>query len=613
MNSTTDKVALLQDCTAYFKGSCTVQSAIASFEIQDNTDKPSSTAIVQHLFKWSIDGGKNWSNYASIPASIAQLNDFTLLHLDGSIDIQFVLRLKVSWPTNWRNTQNVCHDAYELYGILVNEQQVEDIEWFADDVAPDKGEVLIGSKQHLYKPYDFQEQHVNLERQMVAAVNEHLSHTVVWFSHEETDANRVASLRQFNFIHTGAVKFLPVIVVDNNFNIEQITYDAFDIDFERGLELHITVEAYERVFGEGKKPQQNDFFYIPIINHMLEVVSVQDVRGLMHVTHYWSCVCKSYEHRNDLRKIDEMQVDTTIEEVLNVDELANSFKDWDAAKATGEQVETAALNMFVTPTHIDLSMYEAVRQSINKAVAIIEERLIINDITVSGAYYDMQAVGNAIAVEYAKLLPANASLSACFVIKLADKPDAIAYQQIARIGAWQIACIDRQLCIIDTLNAVIACKFEQPLGTDWQAFEMHVNCQEDRTCIKAQLYSFSTMNGNLFKPTVIESVSVEMPVILIVDSKPVQLQGFLGQITHFRVSLNDKLPGMKMLLSAKPDEQSCIADDATQILQGSKAIIATSLQNANEQAGSLASVSADIEWFGNAVMRNLAGSSSQDA
>lgn len=568
-----DCIIVRQDSTLYLEFAADIKGSLNNIELVDNAEQCRAMLNVQ--FKWSVDAGKTWSEPGSVYDAATHLNEFVLAYAtaDEPVHVKFIMIVDVAWRKQWTDAANVRHDSYMLEDIKVNEESVDNVTYADEILAPTKqASIVIESDNHLYNPYTHMQDAIALQDNIVNAVNRQLGHVVIWFSHEVSDEHRVASLRAYDLIHTGAVKWLKLMVVDNEFSTNKVTYDAFDIDFEQGITAHVPKAEYERVFGIGKQPQQFDYCYVPIANRMLEVASVQHPDGIMLSTPYYELTLKSYEHRPEYRDESKMQVADDVKELLNLDELTKTFDAFDADKIATEQVEDIALNMFANDTHVDLSMYETNRRFVHKAVSVNESPLSFKYVPVSAAFYDMNAVGNDIAVEYVKSLDAS-DWSACCLFMLEDNAKAQAASwQLMRLGRLMLVVSSGLLHVLDVKTGESLASVDDKICKSWNGVVIRLrNLGNGDVELVLSLSTSTTVNDMQILTEVVKSTSILHDWSN--DSDIVQLYGFAGKITHIRVDKDSCRSTLALLMQQQPFEATLIADDAQQVYKGSTAML----------------------------------------
>lgn len=462
---TPDKLIVNTNETIYLQTQICFEhnETIANIEFVDN--EIDCKAIVTVQCRWSLNNGQDWSLWKPLTQSMADFNDFALSYCDSDFTVVMQFKLDIDWQQNWKADQ-INENAYVLEDIKINDMSIDEIECLRTELAPEKHDILQKSEDKLWKPYEKMELPVHTWQQMMQAVNKQIGHTVIWFSHNASLEHKVSALRSFDLLHQGDVKFLQVMVVDNNFNTQKVTYDAFDIDFEQGIEIHILPELYEQVFGQGKEPNQHDYFYAPVANRMFEVTNTEKHIGLMNSIGWHICHCKSYEIRTDLIDKSTTQIDDKVKDMLadhdifDIDALAKPMSEFDAKESTKEQVTMAALNMFVTNTHIDLSMFDSCRKWIHHAIKSVPDKLLIENgtVPVSAAYYDMsKAVYGEVAVQYIPELPDTEYVFGMwFKTNKEGRYQKTSYKQLAKVGDMMIAINDGKLLVLDACEMNIS-------------------------------------------------------------------------------------------------------------------------------------------------------------
>lgn len=618
-----DKLTILQDCVVYLQ-SCIefdANESIASIDFIDNAQQ--SNAQVHIECRWSLDNGVNWSLWQPLSLSIADFNEFVIAHFQqSSYELLIQFKLSIDWLQNWRESQ-VNEIAYVLESITINDVEIPEIECCIDNTAPTDKSITINSEDKLWKPYDNMSSAVDIWRQMMQATNKQIGHTVIWFSHDALEKHRIASLRSFERLHAGDVKFLQIMVVDNNFNVAKVTYDAFDVDFEQGIDIHILPEEYEKVFGTGRMPQQHDYFYAPVANRMFEIIHVQSTIGLMNVKGWYECRCNSYEIRTDLIEHDTMNVDDNVQQLLldndieSVQDLVKPMQTFDKAKATNEQVATAALNMIVTDTHIDLTLFDAYRKWVHHSIISVPTKLYTNNntIPVSSAYYDMsKAQPNEIAVQYIKELPDTEwSYAMWFYVNEDGRYSKQRLKQLCRVGDFMLIIFDGILYLIDATevqasNQYASLSWPQPdadkplsikpsnvmkivqaqsnlnINTFIKLCKVNLQAnvwyqvilrtkQLDDMHIELNLQLFTTKQLGVMTQLALQTESTIKCVHSLSAIKDIQLYTFNGFATHIRLEPAYNIAWQKLLCSEQPYESTIIADDATQIEIAGRQII----------------------------------------
>ena len=86
-------------------------------------------------------------------------------------------------------------------------------------------------------------------------------HDVQYFRTEPDARTEDVHLMEYSLHNVIDKKTVKVLVPDNEFPEESMTYDIFGMEFAE-FEIHITAAEFETVFGLGKSPRNKDYMYI---------------------------------------------------------------------------------------------------------------------------------------------------------------------------------------------------------------------------------------------------------------------------------------------------------------------------------------------------------------
>jgi hypothetical protein len=113
---------------------------------------------------------------------------------------------------------------------------------------------------NLFQPYkQFRSQQTYI--QLANIVNNIFGHEVTYFRTEPDTRTKDVILMEYSLHSVVDQETLKVLVPDNEFPQEStISYDLFGMELEE-FEIHITQQQFQAVFGQGKKPRNNDYLY----------------------------------------------------------------------------------------------------------------------------------------------------------------------------------------------------------------------------------------------------------------------------------------------------------------------------------------------------------------
>jgi hypothetical protein len=149
--------------------------------------------------------------------------------------------------------------------------------------------------------------------------------------------------------------------------------------------IHVVDEIFKNAFGETKVPLSKDYLYLPIINKLFRVSSVQPVNGFMGRIGWWEVFLSKFEDdetikiSNELKEVysgiqefdDSFDLLDEYENIIDEDVLDNEYIDEKTSEEKREVTNNFS-NRLVDSTHyIDLKETELQRQFYSKNLAIV--------------------------------------------------------------------------------------------------------------------------------------------------------------------------------------------------------------------------------------------------
>ncbi len=103
--------------------------------------------------------------------------------------------------------------------------------------------------------------------------------------HEQQIHNMI-SMKEFN-----------VIVPDNQFPVDNMSFSGFDLDLIQSFEIHIMKSAFKNMFGVEFRPSKRDIVYLCDINQVWEVEQMFPKKGFMNAEAYYRVMMKKYSEK----------------------------------------------------------------------------------------------------------------------------------------------------------------------------------------------------------------------------------------------------------------------------------------------------------------------------
>lgn len=234
------------------------------------------------------------------------------------------------------------------------------------------------------------------------ALYKDLSYTInTLFGHEVTyaRANPLANgkdvtLKEWTLYDVDEPSCLKVLVPNNEFPDNKISFGPYGMDFEMPFEVHIVKQYFEDTFGVGAGPQKRDIVYFPLTNRIYEVGSSYLFRDFMHKDSYWKVSLVKYAPRSNRYE------PTSLRETL--DDLS-----WDHEERFGEEVREDELKKTKPQQYKpQLGSYiDPVRIYLDTDLNIVQSKFENYHTVISESQYDLRSIYeprvNKIAVRYA--------------------------------------------------------------------------------------------------------------------------------------------------------------------------------------------------------------------
>lgn len=141
--------------------------------------------------------------------------------------------------------------------------------------------------------YDNQQLNIRRWLDQCISISQMFGHTVIYFKTEPTETNHtfanhvlrnVVSIKRFNCLAPG-----------NELPQDRNIYSEWDMSLEGDFILHVVDEVFKQAFGENKVPISKDYLFLPIINKLFRVSSVQPKNGFMGKIGWWEVFLSKFE------------------------------------------------------------------------------------------------------------------------------------------------------------------------------------------------------------------------------------------------------------------------------------------------------------------------------
>ncbi len=142
---------------------------------------------------------------------------------------------------------------YILYGLQVNDTPIDTRRITISFIDKELYGTSARQNRNIFQPYQNADMGpaIELNRSMSDTVNRIYGHDVVYFKVVEDENRTNHTFKVYEKYHVDAVKYLRVLVPNNDFKDRQIVYTDMNTVYEVDVEVHITIDNFERAFGVG--------------------------------------------------------------------------------------------------------------------------------------------------------------------------------------------------------------------------------------------------------------------------------------------------------------------------------------------------------------------------
>lgn len=370
-----ENINLFEDSVIYFK------NKFVNFEIDKLVLFLKTQIDFEIKFAFSLDN-VNWSfpvekeNWNFEYESINELNDFYVSIWCKKINLQ-------------KNDSNTLFLNQNIDNKNIHELLIEKIVYDNVNIEFNENTIFINTLNKIVNTNNkwnfYDNQQTNIRRWLdtcVSVVNSY-GHQCIYFKTEVIEVNNTLATNVLRNVVN--IKKIPIISPDNELPQDRNVYSEWDMPMEGDFVIHVVDEVFKNAFGETKVPLSKDYLYLPIINKLFRVSSVQPVNGFMGRIGWWEVFLSKFEDdetikiSNELKEVysgiqefdDSFDLLDEYENIIEEDVLDNEYIDEKTSEEKREVTNNFS-NRLVDSTHyIDLKETELQRQFYSKNLAIV--------------------------------------------------------------------------------------------------------------------------------------------------------------------------------------------------------------------------------------------------
>lgn len=288
---------------------------------------------------YSVDTN-NWS----IPKSISDFETEIQYHKNlaaiNNVEFYCYLKLVVKKIDDSNNTYSQFNQNVADYfpEIIFEDILYDDVSLIKTDSFVIEQYIEIIRKFPSWNLYDNQQVTIDRWLSECVAVTNRTGHQCIYFKTEPIRSEIEHTLNSLTKRDVASIKKLIFSSPDNELPSDRNIFSEWDMPMIDDFVIHIPDLLFKSIFGN-EIPSQKDFLYLPILNKLYTINTVQPGLKFMGVTGWWECYLIKYEDDENINKdamFDEDNLMTGINSVLNtipnlnnetISELYSKFED----------------------------------------------------------------------------------------------------------------------------------------------------------------------------------------------------------------------------------------------------------------------------------------------
>ena len=316
------KLTIIDDSIIY------LNDRIENFDIQLLVFLVSDVVQFINKISYSFDN-QNWSN----PIDLSQLENITdfneLLKIDSNSN--YVPSVYISiWLTKYeKNEPNDTLYIKKNVDDTIQKITIEKIEYNSKPI-----EYRVSTFKTLINQYPkwnlYDKQFITIQNwlKQCVSISKSYGFQCIYFKTEAADVHHtIASTDTRKVV---SIKKIFVNFPGNELPQDRNVYSEWDYALEGDSVMHIVDSNFKIAFGDISVPLQKDYFYLPILNKLFKISTVQAGKQFMGVTGWWEVYISKYEEDETITMSDSMK--NSISGFEDFDVIENMIEELDIFK-----------------------------------------------------------------------------------------------------------------------------------------------------------------------------------------------------------------------------------------------------------------------------------------
>jgi hypothetical protein len=322
-----------------------------------------------------------------------------------------------------------------------------------------------------WNPYDLKA--TDLYKKITNDINNTFGWEVVYYKTDTDQQGRDVVLHEYSISHVIEEKRIKILVDNNKFPKNEISFTPFDLDLFESFVIHITRDEFKKAFGIEERPRKWDMLFLCETNRLYQVDHAQAHKDFLNTSVYYEVVLSKAQNN--------LHVKPTVDIQQSIDELT---KNNSIDALFGEETEQETNNISNKPQQQALT-HDVTRKEINSFTRIMNEPIFNGPNVISNNYYDFSNVSpDNIAIMYDitdNILYKGNNRSFIFWINLKSKKQDLTYNIITNqvinnniVNGYKISYFNN-IIDVEWGNQLIEMPVSELQINHWYAFVLQMN------------------------------------------------------------------------------------------------------------------------------------------
>lgn len=197
-------------------------------------------------------------------------------------------------PLTLYQKQNVKSELRDIELLSVSYDSI-DIDLFDESVIKFQTVYQLVNQFPKWNFYDNQQVTINRWLNQCNSMAEMYGHTCIYFRTEPIESKTEHIFANHVFRNVTAIKKLHIMFPGNELPQDRNTYTDWDMPLQDDFVCNVVTQKFEMAFGDNTIPNEKDYLFLPLLNKLFRVSTVQPKNGFMGKVGWWEVYLMKFE------------------------------------------------------------------------------------------------------------------------------------------------------------------------------------------------------------------------------------------------------------------------------------------------------------------------------